>query len=82
MAKEKDQESAPVKTKAKAKPKDEKGVLETAAEAIGSALGTIAKTAGFAGEKQVSKKVPKLQKKNKQRLPRKVKKKAAKALGK
>jgi hypothetical protein len=82
--KEKDKEPTPEKEKVKAKkPKDEKGVLETAAEAIGSALGTIAKTTGIAhvGEKQVSKKVGKLQKKNKQRVPRKAKKKAAKALG-
>jgi hypothetical protein len=80
--KEKDKEPAPQKVKAKAKPKEEKGVLETAAEAIGSALGTIAKTTGIADSgKQVSKKIGKLQKKNKQRVPRKAKKKAAKALG-
>jgi hypothetical protein len=89
-ANETDQESAPVKAKAKAKPpkeekpaKEEKGVLAAAAEAIGSALGTIAKTAGvkYTGEKQVSQKIPKLQKKDKHRVPRKEKKKAAKALG-
>jgi tRNA A37 threonylcarbamoyltransferase TsaD len=82
--KEKDKEPAPEKEKVKAKkPKEEKGVLETAAEAIGTALGTIAKTTGIGhtGEKQVSKKIGKLQKKNKQRTPRKAKKKAAKALG-
>ena len=80
--KEKDKDAAPEKVKAK-KPKEEKGVLETAAEAIGTALGTIAKTTGIAytGEKHVSKKIGKLQKKNKQRVPRKVKKKASKALG-
>ena len=88
-ASETDQEAAPVKAKAKGKPKEEKaskeekGVLTAAAEAIGSAIGTIAKTTGIAhlGEKQVSQKVPKLQKKNKQRVPRKAKKKAKKALG-
>jgi hypothetical protein len=95
-ANETDRDTAPVKSKAKAKPKEEKpakeekstpkeekGVLATAAEAIGSALGTIVKTTGIAhlGEKQVSQKIPKLQKKNKQRVPRKVKKKAKKALG-
>jgi hypothetical protein len=94
-ANETGQETAPVKAKAKAKPKEEKpakeekapkeekGALATAAEAIGSALGTIAKTTGIAylGEKHVSQKIPKLQKKNKQRVPRKAKKKAKKALG-
>jgi hypothetical protein len=94
-ANETDQESAPVKAKAKAKPKEEKaakeekapkedkGVLASAAEAIGSAMGTIAKTTGIAhlGEKQVSQKIPKLQKKNKVRVPRKVKKAAKKKLG-
>jgi len=79
--KEKDKEATPEKAKAK-KPKEEKGVLETAAEAIGATLGTIAKTTGIAhAEKQVSKKKGKLQKKNKQRVPRKIKKKASKALG-
>jgi hypothetical protein len=76
--KEENKEPAPPKVKAKAKPKEEKSVLETAAEAIGSTLGTIVKTTGLA---QVSKKIGKLQKKNKQRVPRKAKKKAKKALG-
>jgi hypothetical protein len=76
--KEENKEPAPPKVKTKPKPKEEKSVLETAAEAIGSTLGTIVKTAGLA---QVSKKIGKLQKKNKKRMPRKAKKKAAKALG-
>lgn len=81
MSTAKDKDPVPEKVKAK-KPKEEKGVLETAAEAIGATLGTIAKTTGIAhGEKQVSKKIGKLQKKNKQRVPRKLKKKASKALG-
>ena len=76
---EKDKDPAPTKVKAKPKPKEEKGVLEAAAEVIGSTLGTIAKTTGIA--KAPKKKTGKLQKKNKQRMPRKAKKKAAKALG-
>ena len=63
---------------AKKKKKDDKGILETAAEAIGSALGTIAVTTGIAQPK-VSTKPGKLQKKNKQRTPRKLKKKLARA---
>jgi len=61
---------------------EEKGLLETAAEAIGSTLGTIAVKTGLAhGEPKVSQKIPKLAKKNKSRLPRKEKKKARKASG-
>ena len=60
----------------------EKGLLETAAEAIGSTLGTIAVKTGLAHpEPKVSQKIPKLAKKNKSRLPRKEKKKARKASG-
>jgi hypothetical protein len=74
----------PKEAKAKdAAPKsEEKGLLETAAEAIGSTLGTIAVKTGLAhGEPKVSQKIPKLAKKNKSRLPRKEKKKARKASG-
>src|SRR5277367_2915775 len=61
---------------------EEKGLLETAAEAIGSTLGTIAVITGQAHpEPKVSQKIPKLVKKNKSRLPRKEKKKARKASG-
>jgi hypothetical protein len=61
---------------------EEKGLLETAAEAIGSTLGTIAVKTGLAHpEPKVSQKIPKLAKKNKSRLPRKEKKKARKASG-
>ena len=59
---------------------DEKGVLQTAAEAIGSTLGTIAVKTGIVhpegGAK--SQKIGKLPKKNKARLPRKLKKQALK----
>jgi hypothetical protein len=74
----------PKEAKAKdAAPKsEEKGLLETAAEAIGSTLGTIAVKTGLAHpEPKVSQKIPKLVKKNKSRLPRKEKKKARKASG-
>jgi hypothetical protein len=59
-------------------------VLKTAAEAIGSAVGTIAAKSGVVGPEQSRKPRPakahgKLQKKNKQRLPRKEKKRRAKA---
>jgi hypothetical protein len=55
--------------------------LQKAAKAIGSALGTIAVKTGIAhAEPQPSKKIPKLVKKNKQRLPRKAKKQAKKRL--
>jgi hypothetical protein len=74
----------PKEAKAKeAAPKsEEKGLLETAAEAIGSTLGTIAVKTGLAHpEPKVSQKIPKLAKKNKSRLPRKEKKKARKLSG-
>jgi hypothetical protein len=74
----------PKEAKAKdAAPKsEEKGLLETAAEAIGSTLGTLAVKTGLAHpEPKVSQKIPKLAKKNKSRLPRKEKKKARKASG-
>jgi hypothetical protein len=63
-----------------AKP-EEKGLLETAAEAIGSTLGTIAVKTGLAHPQQASKKIGKLPKKNKSRLPRKEKKRARKVRG-
>lgn len=77
MAKEKS-ESA----KEPVQKKKDKGVLESTAEAIGSTLGAIAVSTGLAGAsdgpKKVSQKVPKLQKKNKTKLPRKQKKAALK----
>jgi len=61
---------------------EESGVLKTAAEAIGSALGTIATKTGIVSPGTTASgrsKPGKLLKKNKQRLPRKVKKQMAKA---
>jgi hypothetical protein len=56
-------------------------MLQKAAKAIGSAIGTIAAKTGIAhAEPQQSKKIPKLAKKNKPRLPRKAKKQAKKRL--
>ena len=55
---------------------DDKSVLKTAAEAIGSTLGTIAAKTGLAQTGRV--KIGKLAKKNKQRLPRKAKKRLKK----
>jgi hypothetical protein len=70
------------KAKEAAPKSEEKGLLETAAEAIGSTLGTLAVKTGLAHpERKVSQKIPKLAKKNKSRLPRKEKKKARKASG-
>jgi hypothetical protein len=70
------------KPKEQAPKTEEKGLLETAAEAIGSTLGTIAAKTGLArSEDRVSKKIPKLAKKNKSRLPRKEKKRARKVRG-
>ena len=61
---------------------EEKGLLETAAEAIGSTLGAIAVKTGLAHpEGRVSQKIAKLPKKNKSRLPRKEKKRARKVRG-
>lgn len=90
MANEKEPKPKDQKPK-EAKPKEaapqpakseEKGLLETAAEAIGSTLGTIAVKTGLAHpEPKVSQKIPKLAKKNKSRLPRKEKKRARKATG-
>ena len=63
--------------------KGEKGVLEAAAEAIGSTLGAIAVKTGMVHPEPRAKqpKIPKLAKKNKQRLPRKEKKRARKVRG-
>ena len=58
------------------------GALKATAEAIGSALGTIAAKTGIAGppaKRATAERPGKLQKKNKHRLPRKEKKKLAKA---
>jgi len=59
-----------------AKPK-EKSALETAAEAIGSTLGSLAVSTGLVHPPK-SAKPGKLQKRNKTKLPRKMKKAAAK----
>ena len=86
--KPKEQKPKEPKKPKEAKPKEaapkseEKGLLETAAEAIGSTLGAIAVKTGLAHpEPKVSQKIPKLAKKNKSRLPRKEKKKARKVRG-
>jgi hypothetical protein len=60
----------------KAEPDDDKSVLKTAAEAIGSTLGTIVAKTGLAQAGRA--KIGKLPKKNKQRLPRKAKKRLKK----
>lgn len=70
------------KAKEAAPKSEEKGTLETVAEAIGSTLGTIAVKTGLAhAEPRISQKIPKLAKKNKSRLPRKEKKRARKIRG-
>ena len=75
---QKPKEQKPKEPKPKAK-KEDKGVLEVAAEAIGSTLGTIAATVGVAPKNTPPRpKIGKLQKKNKQKLPRKLKKRALK----
>ncbi len=68
------------KPKVRAPKNKEKSALESAAEAIGSTLGTIAVSTGLASPSTPTKssKVGKLQKKNKNRLPRKEKKRALK----
>jgi hypothetical protein len=76
----KEKAAAPEKAAPEPAPAGEE-TLQKAAKAIGSALGTIAVKTGLAhAEPQVSKKIPKLAKKNKQRLPRKAKKQAKKRL--
>ena len=60
----------------------DESVLITAAKAIGTAAGKVAKLAGVESEPRepaVSQKVPKLSKKNKARLPRREKKAAQKS---
>ena len=59
----------------------DESVLVTAAKAIGTAAGKVAKFAGVTGESApaVSQKVPKLSKKNKGKLPRREKKAAQKS---
>ena len=72
-------------TKKPAKVKPEKSTLESAAVAIGSAIGAIAVTTGIAHPSDAPPKAAKkakLVKKGKSRLPRKEKKAAAKARGK
>jgi len=78
------EQSEKTKTAAqKRKPeKHEKSALESAAEVIGSTLGTIAVSTGIArpsGAPAKSSKVGKLPKKNKSKLPRLAKKRASKA---
>jgi hypothetical protein len=74
----KEKAAAPVKAEPEAAPAGEE-ILQKAAKAIGSALGAIAVKTGMAhAEPQVSQKIPKLVKKDKQRLPRKAKKQAKK----
>lgn len=82
-AKPKEQKPKEPKVKDQAPRKEDKGVLETAAEAIGSTLGAIAVKTGIAHpEARPAKvKIPKLAKKNKKRLPRKEKKRARKVRG-
>jgi hypothetical protein len=78
----KEQKPKEQKAKEPAPKAEEKGLLETAAEAIGSTLGAIAVKTGLAHpEGRVSQKIPKLAKKNKSRLPRKEKKRARKVRG-
>jgi hypothetical protein len=64
--------------------KEEGGeLLQKAAKAIGSALGTVAVKTGIAhADTPAKKRIGKLVKKNKARLPRKAKKQAKKKLGK
>ena len=57
--------------------KPEESVLVSAAKAIGTAAGKVARLAGVAPEAK-SQKVPKLSKKSKDKLPRRQKKAAAK----
>ena len=67
------------KAKEPAPKAEEKGMLETAAEVIGSTVGVIAVKTGLAHpEGRISQKIGKLPKKNKSRMPRKAKKKARK----
>jgi len=66
----------PKKTAATPETSDE-SILVTAAKAIGTAAGKVARLAG-AGEPATSKKIPKLVKKSKAKLPRKEKKAAKK----
>src|ERR1017187_3160152 len=80
--KAKEQKPKDQKPKETAPKSEEKGLLETTAEAIGSTLGAIAVKTGLAHpEGRVSQKIPKLAKKNKSRLPRKEKKRARKVRG-
>jgi hypothetical protein len=76
----KEKAAAPEKATPEPAPAGE-DTLQKAAKAIGTALGNIAVKTGIAhAEPQKSKKIPKLVKKNKQRLPRKAKKQAKKKL--
>ena len=81
--KPKEQKPKEHKPKEPAPKKEEKGLLEAAAEAIGSTLGTIAVKTGIAHPegRTKQKKIEKLPKKNKHKLPRKLKKRARKERG-
>jgi hypothetical protein len=72
----------PVKEKAPQEPAPAgEEILQKAAKAIGTAIGTIAVKTGIAhADTPPKKKIPKLVKKDKQRLPRKAKKQAKKKL--
>ena len=71
-------EKKPKGKKKPVEPETEEGVLATAAKAIGTAAGKIAALAGVAPSPPKLK-IPKLQKKNKSRLPRRQKKARQKA---
>jgi hypothetical protein len=69
----------PPKVKESAAPAEEKGALETTAVAKGPTVGAIAAKTEIAHPQTPSKKIGKLPKKNKKRLPRKLKKSTRKA---
>ena len=71
-------EKKPKEKKKPVEPETEESILATAAKAIGTAAGKIAALAGVAPSPPKVKK-PKLQKKNKSRLPRRQKKARQKA---
>jgi hypothetical protein len=78
----KEPKSKEQKPKEQTPKKEDPGVLESAAEKIGATLGAIAVKTGIAHPgAQVSQKIAKLPKKNKSRLPRKMKKQARKVQG-
>jgi hypothetical protein len=72
-------EQKPKGRKKPIEPEPEAGILETAAKAIGTAAGKIATLAGVAPSRAKRPKQPKLQKKNRSRVPRRQKKAQQKA---